>query len=203
MNQKKNQGYQNTHRKIKNCVNSLMEQKALRQITVSEVCLLTSVNRSTFYAHFQDIYDVISQIGEDLEKELVEMYAASDLHEASVIIAKDYLRILLEHTLRHRFFYRAMLNDPANPVLMARMKLLKDEIISPLFDSLSVEPFEGDYYFTFSISGFVAVMRQWINANCPETPGQLADILFTMMPRATDMALDQEIYFQKSRNDNS
>lgn len=203
MNQKKNQGYQNTHRKIKACMQKSIEKKDLSQITVSELCKAAGINRSTFYAHFEDIYDVTSQIQDDMEAELLEMYEKKVYPEASAAIVKEYLIILFEHTARHRRFYRAMLHDMDNPVMKKRMYLLKKQIILPLFHQLSINDAAGDYYFSFAVSGFIAVIRQWINANCPETPGQLADILFEMMPWRSEAALDQNFYFQEIKNSNS
>lgn len=46
----------------------LRAQKPLERITVTELCRLAEINKSTFYSHYQDIYD----LSEQLEDELVE-----------------------------------------------------------------------------------------------------------------------------------
>lgn len=46
----------------------LRAQKPLERITVTELCRLAEINKSTFYSHYQDIYDLSDQ----LEDELVE-----------------------------------------------------------------------------------------------------------------------------------
>lgn len=203
MNQKKNQGYQNTHRKIKEYTRKFMEKRELSQITVSELCKAAAINRSTFYAHFEDIYDVVFQIEADLEEELLHTYALTDLKGDSAEVVKAYQTVLLQHILNHRRFYQTLFNDPQSPVVKKLLDILKSGVIAPLFHQLSVEPRTGTYYFNFAVSGFIAVIQQWINANCPETPEQLADILFEMMPWRSDAVLDQNFHFQESRNCNS
>lgn len=201
MNRTKNQGYQNTHAKIKNCILKFIEQKELQQISVSEICQAVGINRSTFYAHFEDIYDAVSQIQEDMETELLQMYKKADFSKEYIV--KEYLIILFEHTVRHRRFYLAMLYDLNNPILQKRMELLKHQIIVPLFRQLSVPPSAGDYYFNFALSGFIAVIRQWLNANCPESPEQLAKILIEILPRRPEETPDQNFYFQEISTSNS
>lgn len=45
-----------TERAIKNAFLELRSRKALGKITVKELCTLASVNKSTFYSHYEDIY---------------------------------------------------------------------------------------------------------------------------------------------------
>ena len=40
----------------------------------------------------------------------------------------------------------------------------------------------ASYYFSYVFAGFLSVIRQWLDEKCPETPEELADILFTVMP---------------------
>ena len=53
-----------TKEKIINCFWVLYRKKGLDKITVSELTELAKINRSTFYAHFKDIYDVLDEIEE-------------------------------------------------------------------------------------------------------------------------------------------
>ena len=55
----------------------LRKEKPLRRITVSELCALAGVGRGTFYAHFQDVYD----LNEKLEGQFLEEFSAA-LREA-------------------------------------------------------------------------------------------------------------------------
>lgn len=41
---------------------NLYEKKRIEKITVSEICQLANINRSTFYSYFKDVYDVLDTI---------------------------------------------------------------------------------------------------------------------------------------------
>ena len=55
MNTKGNQRYQDTRKRIEAVVQDLLQTKKLQEITVSEVCRLAGIHRTTFYGHFLDI----------------------------------------------------------------------------------------------------------------------------------------------------
>jgi len=51
-----------TRHKIMDCFWELFVQKSIDKITVSEITTKLNINRSTFYAHFKDVYDVLDQL---------------------------------------------------------------------------------------------------------------------------------------------
>lgn len=57
-----------TERAIKNAFIELRAKKPLEKIMVTELCRLACINKSTFYAHYEDIY----ALSEVLERELVD-----------------------------------------------------------------------------------------------------------------------------------
>ena len=55
---------------------TLMEQKDFEKIKISDICDQALINRSTFYAHYEDKYDLllamINDLKNNLERELKE-----------------------------------------------------------------------------------------------------------------------------------
>lgn len=56
-----------TERVIKNAFIELRSKKPLEKITVKELCVLACINKSTFYSHYEDIYD----LSDHMEAEVV------------------------------------------------------------------------------------------------------------------------------------
>lgn len=50
----------------------LLKKKPIQEITVREICERTGINRSTFYNHYQDVYDLLEQIENEMLGELAE-----------------------------------------------------------------------------------------------------------------------------------
>ena len=55
----------------------LLKKKPIQEITVREICERTGINRSTFYNHYQDVYDLLEQIENEMLGELAEISKTS------------------------------------------------------------------------------------------------------------------------------
>ena len=51
---------------------NLMENKTFEEIKVTDICNASLINRSTFYDHFSDKYELLASFIEDLKQELLE-----------------------------------------------------------------------------------------------------------------------------------
>lgn len=67
---------QKTERAIKNAFIELRSKKNLEKIKVKELCEIACVNKSTFYAHYEDIYG----LSDAMEEEVVTSITGSILH---------------------------------------------------------------------------------------------------------------------------
>ena len=50
--------YYNSSIKMNNALINLLDKKDFEDITVKEICQTASVNRSTFYLHYDNTYDL-------------------------------------------------------------------------------------------------------------------------------------------------
>ena len=51
----------------------LMQQKPIKDISVRELADLVDINRSTFYLHYTDIYDLLEQTENNLMKQFLSI----------------------------------------------------------------------------------------------------------------------------------
>lgn len=49
----------------------LLNQKSFTKITVTEICKNAEINRGTFYLHYYDIHDVLSDIFNDMTQDML------------------------------------------------------------------------------------------------------------------------------------
>ena len=61
-----------TERAIKQAFMELRAQKPLEKIKVKELCDLACINKSTFYAHYQDIYALANAMEDEMVEVVVE-----------------------------------------------------------------------------------------------------------------------------------
>lgn len=75
----------------------LMEEKTFEEIKVIDICTTSLINRSTFYDHFNDKYELLSSYIDDLKEALIDHLNV----EIEVNSVKEYylelLKLLLEY----------------------------------------------------------------------------------------------------------
>lgn len=80
-----------TKKKLAASLKKFMMSKSLNKITVTDIIKDCSVNRKTFYYHFQDIYDLLKWI---LEQEAVEVVKKFDLmvdYKEAILFVINYV----------------------------------------------------------------------------------------------------------------
>ena len=60
-------------KQLRLALTTLMLEKNINEITVSQLTALADLNRSTFYIHYQDIYDMVEQIETEIFQQFVEL----------------------------------------------------------------------------------------------------------------------------------
>ena len=56
---------------------SLLEKKDIDFISITEIAKKAGVSRSTFYLHYDDIYDLLEETLENLNREFVNSFSAT------------------------------------------------------------------------------------------------------------------------------
>ena len=78
----------------------LLQKKSIKEITVKELVELVDINRSTFYLHYSDIYNMLSSIEEELLEEIRQTilnHPVSPFNESSFPFIEDIFQILEEN----------------------------------------------------------------------------------------------------------
>ena len=73
-----------TKKVIKESFLNLLEKKDISNITVTEICELSDVNRGTFYRYYTDIYDLLKQIEQEFIEEIKSSPSMEYMEEHSI-----------------------------------------------------------------------------------------------------------------------
>ena len=67
-----NRSVRETRAKIQSVFLDLMKKKPYYKISVREIAEAANINRSTFYLHYEDIYDLLDKIEDEINDELAD-----------------------------------------------------------------------------------------------------------------------------------
>ena len=165
MNTKNNKRRRESVVKINKAFVELLQKEELKRITVSDICKLTGLNRSTFYANFIDIYDLADKLRETLENQFSELFADYDYFNERSGALK-----MFQHIKENQLFYKTY------------FKLCYDEkyLISPYDKSRAEKEHINSnikYHIEFFRNGLNAIIKLWLQNGCKESPEEMAEVL--------------------------
>lgn len=151
--------------KIEKVFITLLQEKELSEISVSDICKLADLNRSTFYANFLDIYDLADKIREKLESEFHSLFPEQSAEEGM-----DGAVILFRHIRENQLFYKTYFKlgyENQHDALIYDVARAEKE-----FQNKHIK-----YHIEFFKSGFNAIVKMWLAGGCQESPEDMAEII--------------------------
>ena len=146
----------------------LMKNKTFEEIKISDLCNNSNINRSTFYDHYQDKYELLNSIFMDRKKELLESF--QEINKKNNIY-EEMISIILNHIEQYLSLY--ILSTKINGYSMAK-DMMMDAMITYL-------P-EEDYYFNiFYTSGLLNTLFQYIETSKEFNKDEISKILNTII----------------------
>ncbi len=168
MNKKNNKRKKESEKRIKNVFFMLLKKKELKDITVSEICNIAKLNRSTFYANYIDIYDLADKVKEEMSYNNLELFKEeSEKHYHSY----DYLK-LFKHIRQNQDYYKIMLKLEIDFTKYYDFHLEEEETKKYFGTSKYI-----DYHVEFFKCGFNAILKKWLSGGCKETAEEMEEIL--------------------------
>ncbi len=174
---KQNRKTQYTQMVLLDALMELMEQKKISQITVKELCIKADINRTTFYAHYADPYDLLHKIEADVLLSVSK--AVSSLHgpidKSNVIpIIQELLQYIADNN-KHIQILLSERGDVNFPKELFMMIYEKCEL-----RTLAPHSSTREFYFIFALHGSVGLIQHWLKSGITKSAYEIAEIIFNM-----------------------
>ena len=99
----------------------LIHERCTINITVKELVERADVNRSTFYAHYQDIYAVLEEIENEIVQKMFTFLDASE-HTELLYNPLPFLMQIGAELERNREFYRLLIETSGSVAFIQKLK---------------------------------------------------------------------------------
>ena len=165
MNVKNNKRKRESIKKIESVFIEFLQKKDIGQISVTDICKLTGLNRSTFYANYTDIYDLADKIKEKLEREFSALFSTEN-----TINETDGALKMFRHIKENQLFYKTYFKlgyDESHQIYVWDTERAKKD-----FENTHIK-----YHIEFFKNGINAIIKMWLNDGCIESPEEMAEII--------------------------
>ena len=143
---------------MKDALLELMEEKPVSKISISSICEAADINRSTFYAHYMDIYALLEDVENDVLNQIPNLASEDDIKNNT-----EFKKLNVE------FFEYVKQNARTFNVLLVNsneggfQNLLINRIMEKYYRPNSdVSDIVNKYYYFYIINGSIGMLKEWI-----------------------------------------
>ena len=174
MNIQNNSRFQFTEKCIELALEKLVKRKTIDNISVKDICKEAGINRSSYYAHYQDVNDLI------IKTEYKLAHKFTQLALKNISFDENYILNVLNYIKENRHLY---LNYFKTNNSSGLEKLITDNLKTPMNNFL-FEYFGKHYqnneltlHLKFFTGGLKNLIHYWLETDCKETPEYLVRII--------------------------
>ncbi|MFE6139585.1 MULTISPECIES: TetR/AcrR family transcriptional regulator [Bacillus] len=168
-----------THNLLRDSLIELMDEKSYESITIQDITERATVNRATFYRHYEDKEDLLNQSIDKMLRELFgdasKFYSVTkDPHELQHYVALH----IFEHIARSNKFFHVMLIKKGIPNFIQYLK----DFIFQFYDHMILEtnvkeeelPVTKEMIVSYISAAYIGVISWWLENDMPCSPSSMA-----------------------------
>lgn len=164
---------------------TLLEEKEYEEIKVSDICGVALVNRSTFYAHFSDKYDLFDSFLNDLKQSLINELDEGKQVDNITDYYLDLIQVFMNHIENNKSTYKSIIVNNRNSIIIDMLydtirndcKKRLEEISNPLNKEIP-----NEIIIEFYLGAIVNLGITWIN-NSKYTKEEMINYLNKLLPK--------------------
>lgn len=160
---------------LKEALISLLQQKRIARITVKELCDLADVNRSTFYAHYTDIYSLLNEMENDIMTELTRALQAYVENTEDPMMMTEKL---IEFIGSKHEECEVLLSAHSGLSFEKKIKNVARQFLLSDWEKVAITDERlFDYVSAFIISGSIEIVKTWLDNGRNTSPKEIAQLI--------------------------
>lgn len=169
----------------------MLEEKEYEEITISDICKRAGINRSTFYSHYDNIIEVVSEIENRLIDDFIQEFANKEKEndmssskttpktiDINSLLNTSTLLVYLDYVKKYQKLF-VIYNKNGIFSHDEHNTKLKKNIFYPALRRSGIDEneIEMDYMFSFFLSGLNAIIQKWVSDKCTLAAERICSII--------------------------
>lgn len=149
---------------IRNAFLELLKKYPIEKVTVAEICRIAELNRATFYRYYDNQYDLLSNLENEMFEEI----------KSSLFECKNDIDMLTERIftkfVEQKEVWTLLLSDHADLGFQNKIYSFFDEHFAKNATSK-----ESELRYRFLLYGYSGIFDYWVQNGMQETPQEMAE----------------------------
>lgn len=166
---------------LKQSLIDLLKRKSIDKITVTELCEVADLNRSTFYAYFSDPLDLMHQIENELLRDL-SIYIGDAKFIADEAETFQLITRIFEYIAANADLCLVLLGENGDIAFLKELLAYVQQLSAREWEGVAAVDAEiVDYLSLFGVNGCIGVVQKWLQSGMRKTPAEMAEIIIKLM----------------------
>jgi AcrR family transcriptional regulator len=180
---KENRSVRRTKKALQKSLIELLKTRSILRIGVKEICDSADVGRSTFYAHYDDQYDLLREMEDDALsgfEALARKHIETITEKSSVQDYKRVIEVVLDYIIENEDFLQAILSENGDQNFPRRFfKICTDRLLEfrKKTGTKAVDVNLARYHALFVTGGFVILIQEWFKSGMDTPVPELAKLM--------------------------
>ena len=168
---------------IRRALTDLLRKKPIQSISVKELCESAGINRSTFYTHYTDIYDLMQQMEEEMLtdfKNVLDPLLSANTHDRTLTqVTTQIFQCLKENA----DICTVTLGDYGDKQFALRLIMLGRDTCMETYSRFfaDVTPKQIDYFYAFVSAGCIGLLQKWLQDGMSASAAEVASMAENIM----------------------
>ena len=132
----------------------LMKQTNFENIKVADICKYALVNRSTFYNHYQDKYDLLDDMLTNLKNKIFNLDNYQDIKSYYL----SFFSTVLDYINEHKKSFTDILINNKNGIMI---DILLNKLVKDILDNTKLK--EKEIVVKFYLGGTIYLITEYLN----------------------------------------
>ena len=161
----------------------LMKTKTFEEIKVSDICTKALINRSTFYAHYEDKYELLLEFINSLKEEFINELSKNK----NILNTREYylemIRLFLDHIENKKDIYNAIMINNRNSIMMDILSsVANNEVIKKMEASNISTRVPANIIAKFYLGGVLNLGIEWLRDTNKYSKEEIIKYLEILLP---------------------
>ena len=166
---------QKTKERLKRSLLSMLKEKNIDRISISEICRLSGINRNTFYQHYKDIRDLLAEIEGDF---METIFSTINISGESIKSVRDFMLVLLERIKENQDLCLLLFSDNGDKNFLRNiLTFALPTAVENWASELGMNTEDATVLYFYVMGGAVNVIEAWMKESLSASLDEVADKL--------------------------
>nr|WP_246943618.1 TetR/AcrR family transcriptional regulator [Bacillus pinisoli] len=161
---------------LKDSLIQLLKDKPISSITIKEICERADINRSTFYSHYANQYDLLGSIEDEFLEDMLATLSQFNFSKEEEVL--QMTEKVLDYIASKRDLCQTLLSENSDIHFQQKgMKVMKELIYKNWMTISPVDQETFEYLSIFVVSGCIHVIKSWLENGLDKSSREMAEII--------------------------